>query len=218
MFWRSLLGTTRYKKVVAENSYLNIPSKSVLKPIAYGQYVPNFKFTPVGSNEQQIADWLERSAVVLIFFRGTWCPNCVRELHSIQEEIEEFEIKNIEVLAISPDKIGSTEEFKETGNIKYHLISDPGNAIARMFNISVPLKETVSKVNKNILRKKLDIDVDHYEVPVPATYIIGKGGNVLYNFIDYDFTTRVQMKNIPDLAFRLVEEDEKEEVEVAFTA
>lgn len=205
---RSLFGVNKH--VSAQTmSYLNLPSKSYLKPIDYGEQVPNFCFTPVGSTPQNMSEWLKESAVVIVFFRGTWCPNCVRELRSVQEEIEDFEINNIEILAISPDGLESMMDFKSDEGIKYHLISDPSNRIAKLFNISVPLKDTVSRLNKSIIKNKFKIDVDEYEVPVPATYIIGKGGKVLYNFIDFDYTYRVDMKTIPDIAVKLIQEDDK---------
>jgi len=34
--------------------------------------------------------------------------------------------------------------------------------------------------------------VDHFDLPIPATYVVGKNGAVEYAFVDADYTTRAE--------------------------
>ena len=206
MWVRKLLNKNKHITSSPEMSHMSIGHLNN-KPLEHGDLVPEFSFTPIGEEKQCIYDTLSKSPVVIVFFRGSWCPSCIQELRNIQQEIGEFNIKNIKVFAISPDDFDQTAHLKSSEDLSYQLISDKENRIAKIFDISIPLASTLNQYQKKRIQKQTGIDADNYEVPVPATYIIDKKGRILYHFVDFDYTKRVKISSLPDLVVKLEEKE-----------
>ncbi len=194
-FFRKIFG--RVKFVKAEN-HINIPT-DMLKPLAYGETVPDFEITMVNGECVKLCDLLDESPVVISFFRGAWCPSCNLELNALEEEMAEFEINKIKLIGVSPETIDKTLALKEEKKISFNLVSDPENKIASIFDIVVPLKDALPPFSKNIVEKYIGKSVDGLFVPIPATYIIDRKGRVLLSFVDYDFTKRVKPSELLSL-------------------
>ena len=54
---------------------------------------------------------LKKSEILLLFYRGNWCPYCKKHLMSLQENLEYFNKKGVKVIVVTPEKV---EKIKET--------------------------------------------------------------------------------------------------------
>ena len=189
---------TRGLDFVTAQNYINIPTDE-LKPIQYGEQVPDFDINTVNGKTSTLYSLLEKSPVVLSFFRGTWCMTCNVELNALQKEMKEFDIKNIQLIGISPEGIENSKNAIHKKELSFELVSDPGNKIASLFDIVVPLKDVMPPIGKNTIEKHLGGKIEEFEVPIPATYIIGRHGTVMLSYIDYDFTKRVKPSDIHEI-------------------
>jgi peroxiredoxin len=73
--------------------------------------------------------------VILVFYLGSECPHCMRQLHDIGEKKAEWERLNAAVLAVSsapPAKNADT--LKKLGDLPIRLLSDENYANARRFH------------------------------------------------------------------------------------
>ncbi len=73
--------------------------------------------------------------VLLVFYLGPECPHCLRQLHDIGKNKDEWDRLNTVVLAVSstpPEKNG--EALKQFGDLPARLLSDPDHANARRFH------------------------------------------------------------------------------------
>jgi peroxiredoxin len=65
---------------------------------------PDFKAIDQYGNEIRLKDVLKDSAVVLIFYRGQWCPYCNKQLKKLEDSLQLIKEKGARLIAITPEK------------------------------------------------------------------------------------------------------------------
>ena len=82
----------------------NEKSEKEAQGLKVGQTAPVFKALDADSNLFSIEEALINGPVVLIFYRGFWCPVCNEHLGSIQDSLAMIEKTGAKVIAVSPEK------------------------------------------------------------------------------------------------------------------
>ena len=94
--------------------------------------------------------------------------------------------------------------MKEKHELEYEVLSDFDNHVARQYKIVFTQADHVAEVGK-----KLGADIsafngtDKNEIPVPATFIIGKDGIIRFTFAHGDYTKRIEPQQVLDVLSRL---------------
>ena len=167
---------------------------------AEGSAAPAFSL-PNAQGESVASDslWAEGPAVVS-FYRGGWCPYCNVELRALQERLPEIEALGARLVAITPETPDNALSTQEKNEIGFDVLSDSGNEVASAFGLAFRLPDAVNDLYKN--QFGIDIETSNGEasqtLPVPATFVIGKGGKVLKAFVDADYTRRAEPDEIID--------------------
>src|SRR5687767_3980125 len=65
---------------------------------------PDFKGKDQNGNDIRLKDLLKKGKVVLVFYRGEWCPYCNKELSRLQDSLQLITEKGATVIAVSPEK------------------------------------------------------------------------------------------------------------------
>src|SRR6187455_1897869 len=68
---------------------------------------PDFKATDQYGKEIRLKDVLKDSLVVLIFYRGQWCPYCNRQLKKLEDSLQLIKDKRAKLIAVTPEKTES---------------------------------------------------------------------------------------------------------------
>lgn len=165
-----------------------------------GETAPNFQFIDRDNNQQSLYQLLETGPVVLNFFRGFWCKFCQTELEALETIRTELENTGCHYLAISPQQPASVAD----GLQRVQFVFDKQNQIARSFNIVYQLDDQ----EKALLAEwQVDLanssDSDSWELPIPATYVIGRDRTVAFQFTDVDFKNRCCPNELIDELQRL---------------
>ena len=154
--------------------------------------LPNAHGEPVASE----ALWGDGPAVVS-FYRGGWCPYCNIELKALQDRLPEIEALGARLVAITPETPDNALSTQEKNEIGFDVLSDDGNQVASAFGLSFRLPEAIVELYKGF---GIDLEASNGEasqtLPVPATFVIGKGGKVLKAFVDADYTTRAEPDDV----------------------
>ena len=151
--------------------------------------LPNAHGEPVASESL----W-EDGPAVLSFYRGGWCPYCNIELRALQERLPEIEALGARLVAITPETPDNALTTQEKNEIAFEVLSDGGNRVASAFGLAFRLPDEIN----DIYRNKFGIDLEESNgeasqtLPLPATFVIGKGGTVLKAFVDADYTRRAE--------------------------
>jgi len=159
---------------------------------------PDFKGTDQYGNEIRLKDVLKDSLVVLIFYRGQWCPYCNRQLKKLEDSLQLLKNKGAKLIAITPEKPEYISKTIEKTKATYPLIYDKEMKIMRAYAVAFEVDDkTVSRY------KNADIDLasangqkEKVYLPVPAVYIISKEGTILYRYFDFDYKKRASVQEI----------------------
>ena len=77
---------------------------------------------------------VNRGPVVLVFYLGYGCTACVHHLFELTADLEHFHSLGAEVVAISGDSPGLTQErFREYGAFRFPVLSDPAHVVAQSY-------------------------------------------------------------------------------------
>jgi peroxiredoxin len=118
-------------------------------------------------------------------------------MRALQERLPEIEDLGATLVAIAPELPTKAEATQAKNDLTYEVLSDVGNDLSRKFGLVFTLPEEIREIYQT-----MGIDVpghngdDSFELPVPATYVVGKDGIVLKAFADPDHTKRLDVEDI----------------------
>ena len=160
---------------------------------------PNFNAKDQHGKEISLASLLEKGPVVVLFYRGNWCPYCNKQLNELQDSLQYITSKGASVVAITPEATEGVEKTVEKTGASFPIIYDKEVKISNAYHVSYEVDTaTINKYKKNW-------DVDFFKInqqkekaylPVPAVYIIDKKGIITYRFFDRDATKRPSVKEL----------------------
>ncbi len=161
---------------------------------------PDFRATDQYGKEIRLKEILKDSLVVLIFYRGQWCPYCNRQLKKLEDSLQLIKNKGARLIAITPEKPEFVSKTIEKTKASYPLLYDKEMKIMKAYSVAFEVDErTVSRY------KNADIDLltangqkDKAYLPIPAVYIISKEGTILYRYFDTDYKKRASVQEILD--------------------
>ena len=162
-----------------------------------GDKIPGFSLPNALGKPVNSADVLTDGPAILNFYRGGWCPYCNIEMRALQERLSEIEDLGATVVAIAPELPTKAEATQAKNEVTYEVLSDVGNDLSKKFGLVFTLDEEIREIYQT-----MGIDVpeyngdDSFELPIPATYVVGKDGTVLKAFADPDHTKRLDVEDI----------------------
>jgi peroxiredoxin len=154
---------------------------------------PDFQLEDQDGDIVKLRSLLDKGPVVLVFYRGKWCPHCNAVIMKLQQVLEQIQSKGASLVAISPMLPDGTHYLASKRSLNFPVCSDVGNAVARKFNLTF---EVLPDLRDSFLKWGEDIPLhngdDSWEIPLPATYIIDTNGYVVWSFVDNDPGVRAE--------------------------
>jgi peroxiredoxin len=186
----SLLATI----VILALSFIAIDSPTGLN---VGDMAPNFTSKDQYGKEVNLRELLKTGNVVLLFYRGEWCPYCNRELKAFEDSLSLITEKGAHVIAVSPEKTENVTKTIEKTKASYSIVSDDSTKIMNAYKVTYNVDTTTTKKLKGY---GVDLTqrngTNGNRLPVPAVYIINKDGKITYRYFDVDYRKRVSIKEI----------------------
>ncbi|HEX4876690.1 MAG TPA: peroxiredoxin-like family protein [Chitinophagaceae bacterium] len=176
---------------------LHLLAQEAPEGLFIGSRAPDFKAKDQNGNDVRLKDLLKKGKVVLVFYRGQWCPYCNRELSRIQDSLQFISDKGATVVAVSPEKQENIAKTVEKTKAEYPVLYDEGLKIMKSYDVEFEVPEnTITRYrNANIDIEKNNGANGKY-LPVPAVYIIDKESTVTYRFFDADYKKRPWVKDL----------------------
>ena len=160
-----------------------------------GDKVPDFELPDIDGKMVSLSDLLKKGPVVISFYRGDWCVFCNLELRALQRALSKFKKYNATLVGISPDKLEYAKVSKDKHSLDYTLLSDAyGSTAAKyglLFDVPQELFDTYDAFGVEV-RKHTDSE----GLPIPATYVVRSDGQIVYAFVDEDYTKRADPAEI----------------------
>ena len=162
-----------------------------------GAKAPQFQLPDHDGKLPASADLLARGRLVLSFIRGRWCPFCVGQMEAMNLIIAEIEAADATFAAISPQTVKQSYFMHDQHKLRFPLLSDAGNQVARQFGLTYRVPEYQQALyKKTFVNLPFTNGDDSWELPIPATYILDRDGTVLYASANEDYTERPEPTEI----------------------
>lgn len=168
------------------------------KGLQIGVEAPMFNAIDENSIEFSLSDEIKKGPVVIIFYRGHWCPVCNKHLSQIQDSLKMIENLGAKVIAVSPEKPEFLNIMGEKVDAEFTFLYDENYKIAKAYDVDFDLSNGQQlKMNVFLGKKVKEIhsDIDT-KLPIPATYIINQKGEIIWRQFDPDYKNRSSVKDI----------------------
>lgn len=163
-----------------------------------GMQAPDFQLKSPDGQLVRLSDELKKQPVVLIFYRGQWCPVCTRYLSGFQENLPKITGKGAKVIAITPETDENITKTIEKTDVDFTILSDVDMSVANNYKGLF----SVTGDYQDMIRTKLESDIafnngkTEAQLPVPATYVIGQDGVIKFVQFDLDYRNRASADDI----------------------
>ena len=157
-----------------------------------GALAPDFTLPDAQGRPVALSALLERGPAVVTFYRGGWCPYCNIQLRAYQAALPAMTERGAHLVAISPQRPDGSLSTAEANALTFDVLSDDANAVARRFGLVYALPEELRAALRSNGKALPGINGDEsWELPVPATYVIGRDRRVVLASIDVDYRNRL---------------------------
>jgi peroxiredoxin len=159
---------------------------------------PDFKAKDQEGKEVRLKDILkEGKKVVLVFYRGNWCPYCNRQLKRLEDSLQLIKDKGAVLIAVTPEKPEGIDKTIEKTKAEYTILYDEGLKIMKAYEVEFLVPEnTITRYrNSGIDLEKIN-GKDWSYLPVPAVYIIDKESTITYRFFNEDYKKRPSVQEL----------------------
>jgi peroxiredoxin len=165
--------------------------------LSVGAKAPDFALPDHDGRMVSSAAVLAKGRVVLCFIRGRWCPFCVGQMEAMNLSVPQMQSAGATLAAISPQTVKQSFFMHDQHKLRFPLLSDAGNQIARQFGLTCRVPELQEAVYRRaFVNLPFANGDDSWELPIPATYILDRDGTVLYASANEDYTERPEPMDI----------------------
>ncbi|MGY6125276.1 peroxiredoxin-like family protein [Paraburkholderia strydomiana] len=168
-----------------------IASGQASRAIKAGDRAPHFNLKDQDGNDVSSAALLVKGPLVVTFYRGVWCPYCNIELQAINEALPRIQAYGANVVAISPQTAVNSRKSVRTNELGFPVLSDVNGQTGADFGLRFALPNYLVELYKNLRNDLPAFNNDPgWTLPMPARYVIGQDGIVLYSEVNPDYTRR----------------------------
>lgn len=169
-------------------------AEPVLKP---GDRAPAFELHDGDGMMWSSEDLLRNGPLIIVFYRGRWCAYCNTQLAALQEIHSRIAAAGGSLVAISPQTQKHSYMTRDMHKLRFPVLSDPGNHVARNFGLVWRLSPELQHMYEAIMTKLPGYNGDQsWELPLAATYIVQPGGVISYTRVDVEWRKRPEPEEI----------------------
>lgn len=178
-------------------SAIGLSAQPYPKGLSVGDIAPDFTGKDSKGNVFSLDKQLKKGEVVLIFYRGQWCPFCNKQLSSLNDSLQSIVSKGAMLVAVTPETVDNVDKTISKTKASFPIISDADLKIMKSYRVDFSVEQATQD-----RYKKFGIDFavangsNGANLPVPATYVIGKDGKIKYVFFNPDYRLRPSVKEI----------------------
>jgi peroxiredoxin len=174
-----------------------------------GHFPPAFALQDHKGNPVSSEELLASGPLVVCFFRGRWCPFCVAQLEAMNARLGRLRGLGASLVGISPQTVQQSFFMADQHRLRFPLLSDPGNEIARKFGLVYRVPDYQQEIYKRVFVNLPFINgCNEWELPIPATYVLARKRDeqsvtftdtIVFRAADPDYTARPEPDQIVDL-------------------
>ena len=156
-----------------------------------GGRAPDFTLKDQLGRQVSLTGELEQGPVVLIFYRGEWCPYCNAMLRIYGRRAADFSRRGARLVAVSPQTPDNSLTMAEKHSLEFPVLSDEGGEVIGTYGLKY-------EVTARGLYTAGGADLAKFNgeggwiLPAPAVFVIDREGTVRFVGVNGDYTQRVE--------------------------
>lgn len=172
-----------------------------VNPIEVDATAPDVVLTRADGTEAHLHDLAAEQPVVLVFYRGGWCPYCNRHLAALGEIEAELRYLGFRIHAVSPDQPEKVAAVAAKADFDYTLYSDASADTAKAFGLAFQVD---TETYEQLLGYGIDLEAasgrDHHLLPVPAVFLIDPDAKIRFRYFNPDYKQRLSGEKLLEAA------------------
>ncbi len=162
-----------------------------------GAKAPAFELPDHDGKMVSSSDLLARERLVVCVIRGRWCPFCVGQMEATNLILPQITDAGAALVAISPQTVKQSYFMHDQHKLRFPLLSDAGNAVARQFGLTYRVPAAQEAVYRRaFVNLPFTNGDDSWELPIPATYVVDRDGTIVFASANEDYTERPEPAEI----------------------
>ncbi len=169
------------------------PSAKEAKPLAVGATLPAVEVQTTGGETVKLNEALADQAAAIVFYRGHWCPFCMKHLQKLQEIEGPLKDAGVQLVAITTDKPEIAANTQKQG-FDFTLYSDSNLNAAKAMGVAFQLDpDTAAKYRETLVE---NTGHDKGQLPVPSVFLVDKAGKIQFVFSNPDYKIRLSNEEL----------------------
>ncbi len=149
--------------------------------VEIGELAPDFTLRSVNGDEISLRRLVERGRVLLVFYRGSWCPRCNAQIAGFEEDRWGFEELGIQLVGISTDDMYGAEKTRKKTKAGFPLLLDPEHEVIDAYEVRA-MKRELKDMPARLHRRNT--------YAMPSLFLVDEKGVVRYRYVGRSFTDR----------------------------
>ncbi len=169
-----------------------------------GAKMPAFSLKDANGKIVESRDLLKEGNLVVVFYRGSWCPFCNLYLRNLQKNMPQIKAAGGNLVAVSVENPDNSLKVSRKNELDFTVLSDPNLTTARKFGIVYQMPKETDELYKT---RGLDVakhnEMEKAELPLSATYIINQKGKIVYAYLEPDYKKRAEPQTIIETLLKI---------------
>lgn len=157
-----------------------------------GSRIPDVRAVDLDGREVQLAKLAEaQGPLLLVFYRGGWCPFCNFQIRALAEAAPQFAARGLTPVAVSVDRAEESAKTKALYTLPFPVLSDTDLSFVEGFRVARHVDDAeLARLKGFGMDLEASSGQQHHVIAVPAIFLIDRGGVVRWAHSDTDYKTR----------------------------
>jgi peroxiredoxin len=162
-----------------------------------GELAPEFTLPDQRGDQISLGELLRDGPLVLIFYRGEWCPYCNLQLRTFQAHLEQLVARGAQLVAVSPQTPDHSLSMVEKNSLGFRVLSDVGADVIDRYGLRYEIDEQT-----RALMEAVGNDIGEHNgpggwtLPAASTFVIDRDGVVRYAHVRGDWRERAEPADV----------------------
>src|SRR5437764_7230218 len=156
-----------------------------------GDRAPDFSLPDQLGRHVSLGGELEQGPVVLIFYRGEWCPYCNAMLRTYGLRVADFSERGAGLVAVSPQTPDNSLTMAEKHSLEFPVLSDAGGEVIGTYGLKYDIasREVYETAGVDLATFN---GKGGWTLPAPAVFVIDREGTVRFVTVTGDNAQRAE--------------------------
>ena len=176
---------------------------SVAGALKAGDVAPPFLLLDQFGPEVSSISLLARGPLVIVFFRGTWCPYCTAELAALASAYDRIRATGADMVFITPQSARDATPYLSQHPVPFAVLVDPNAEVTESFGLAYDLPNNLRDLHRNVFQNDLsNVNAGTtWRLPIPARYVVQPDGFISSAEVSADYRYRPE----PDVTISILE-------------